>query len=82
MKPKFLDSLGRVHIPKEYREALFFSETVELEMEAIPEKGELVIRKRKEQCMLCENTRDLLKIKKGFFICKECICTLQENQEC
>jgi len=73
MKQKSFDSLGRIHIPKAYREALNFTEDAPLEIEVDAEKGELVIRRRDYACMLCKKTEDLIEIKKGVFLCKKCI---------
>ncbi|MBR5295007.1 MAG: hypothetical protein IKU24_00280 [Clostridia bacterium] len=77
MKSKHFDSLGRIHIPKEYRDILCFSTETDLQIEAKTETGELIIKKREDGCILCKSSLKLTKIKDGIYLCEDCLRSLK-----
>ena len=65
-----IDELGRVVIPKEIRNSLDIKPKDELEISI--EDGAIILRKCKNNCVLCGGTDNLLNVD-GRNLCKRCI---------
>lgn len=70
---KPIDPVGRIVIPKDFREAVGFSEGEDLLIEV--EEGRIVLSKAEQTCIFCENTSGL-KSYKGKTVCENCIKAL------
>ncbi len=70
---KKIDKLGRVQIPKVFRDRLGLEDDEDIFMEV--KDNALIISKAEESCVFCGQTDDL-KSHKGFFVCADCIKTL------
>lgn len=65
-----VDTLGRVVIPKEIRDALSFDESTMLELWC---KGEdIILRVKNTKCSICGNVENLIEFK-GKFVCRACV---------
>ena len=73
-----IDELGRVVLPIEVRRGMGIDDKEELEILVDEENRRVILQKYVEHCMRCGNERDLLKIKRGYFICKRCVDKLEE----
>lgn len=70
---KPIDPVGRIVIPKDFRDAVGFSEGEDLLIEV--EDGRIVLSKAEQTCIFCEKTKGL-KSYKGKTVCENCIKAL------
>lgn len=69
-----IDHLGRIVIPKEYRNILGIE--IRDDVETIIRGKEIIVRKYQAGCAICGNTEGLYNIG-GREICAECISTIK-----
>ncbi|MBQ5397851.1 MAG: AbrB/MazE/SpoVT family DNA-binding domain-containing protein [Ruminococcus sp.] len=67
---KKIDSLGRVHLPKDFRREIGLGENDDILIEV--KENAIVITKAEENCVFCGKTDDLRSYK-GKFVCADCI---------
>ena len=79
MMQKHFDGLGRIHIAKELRRKLGFTENTPLKISADTRRGRIIIEKQMQECIVCGKAEDLIKIKEGVFCCKACIRNIAEK---
>ena len=79
MKEKVVDRLGRIVIPKPLRKELGLTEGVAVCFSTDPEAGVLLVQKAKRVCMRCHGENDLIGIKPGFYLCSECLDSLNSE---
>jgi len=70
---KPIDPVGRIVIPKDFREAVGFKEGDDLLIEV--EDSRIVLSKAEQSCVFCEKTSDL-KSYMGKTVCSSCIKAL------
>lgn len=70
---KKIDSLGRVHLPKDFREELDLRENDDILIEV--KDNSVVITKAEDSCVFCGKS-DKLTAFKGKFVCAKCIKSL------
>lgn len=68
-----IDSLGRLAIPKPIREEMGMGIGCQLEFVPDRENGVLLLKKEKNVCLNCGGKKNLLPLKGGGFLCKECL---------
>ncbi|MDO5602135.1 MAG: AbrB/MazE/SpoVT family DNA-binding domain-containing protein [Oscillospiraceae bacterium] len=73
---KSLDKLGRLVIPKEYRDELNIAQQELLEI--LLEENSLRIRKVSESCALCGKKNKLIFLKNKA-VCRDCLFELQKQ---
>lgn len=66
-----LDELGRIVLPREFRQALDLSEKSEVRIWADAENSQIVIQKEEPTCIFCGNMEDLKQLR-GKSICALC----------
>ena len=71
---KPIDNVGRVIIPKDFRDAVGFHEGEDLLIEV--EENRIVLSKAEQTCVFCERTSGL-KIYMGKTVCEKCIKALR-----
>lgn len=76
---KHFDGLGRIHIAKELRQKLGFSEKTPLKISADTRSGRIIIEKQMQDCIVCGKAEDLIKMKEGVFCCKSCMMNIVEK---
>lgn len=64
-----MDSLGRVVLPIEVRNALDWHEEMLLDIYYDTDAGEVCLRAHKNTCIYCGSTQDLLKFKNRYICC-------------
>lgn len=71
-----VDSSGRISIPKEIRDRLYFSgeETVRIFIK----NNKLILLKNEPGCIFCHNKNDL-KVFKNKLICNDCLLNISMN---
>ena len=72
---KKIDSLGRIVIPSDIRNALGIQTNDMIEMTIVD--GQLMLAKHQQTCQLCKSTEDLIRHKE-FLICKKCLENLHK----
>lgn len=71
-----LDELGRVVIPKEFRNVLRID--IKDSVEIFVEDDNIIMQKFSSSCVFCGNTqKDMLY--KGKFVCNDCVSELKKN---
>ena len=70
---KPIDTVGRIVIPKDFREAVGFSEGEDLKITV--EDGKIVLSKAEQSCVFCEKTSGLRSFM-GKTVCENCIKAL------
>ncbi len=68
------DRLGRVTIPKQYRDALEISNKELLEISLSGK--EMILRKAEDECLICGSIEKVV-IFENIFICKSCISKIK-----
>ena len=77
MGEKCIDSLGRIVIPKEIRNQLGLKHGEQVCFRVDEERKILMIEKNKTKYFCCSSNNNLIKMKNGYYICKECIQDLK-----
>ena len=72
-----MDELGRIVLPVEARQALGIEERDTLEILVNQEDGQIILQKEFQACLKCSSTKNLKKIKPGFYLCDTCIQKLK-----
>ena len=79
MNEKCIDSLGRIVIPKVFRNELGLKEGTPVCFQSDPKSGVLIIKKSECACLKCNGDRDLIEICDKVYLCSECINRIVEN---
>lgn len=72
---KSIDPVGRIVIPKDFREAVGFRDGEDLLIEV--EDGKIVLSKAEQTCVFCEQKKNL-KSFMGKTVCEKCIKALNK----
>ena len=76
-----IDHLGRVVIPKKIRLELDLREGTPVDFVADPNQGGVLVKKKGNFCLRCGGEKDLVEIKKHFYLCRACLKSLAEKAE-
>ena len=72
---RHIDDLGRLVIPKSMRNALKIRP--EDEVTFTLDGNRIIVEKRQNACALCGETREVVQIGNGKFVCPRCIITMK-----
>ena len=81
MKERCVDRLGRIVIPKDYRIKLGLFEGTPIRFRLEPKEGVLILEKAEQRCIRCGESRNLVKIGNGFYLCAQCIRSLKLDSD-
>ena len=76
MKKTNIDCLGRIVIPKVFRNQLGLSAGTPIRFRVDENLGILILQKNQKHCIKCNSEEDLIKIKDGVYICSDCYKSL------
>lgn len=74
-----IDQLGRVVIPMELRKTMNIKDGTP--MEIFVDRGDIVIRKYQEICVICNDNVGTIKLENGKSICSSCKKEIQKLTE-
>ena len=72
---RHIDDLGRLVIPKSMRNALKLRP--EDEVTFTLDGNRIIVEKRQSACAICGETREVVQIGSGKFVCPRCIMTMK-----
>ena len=79
MTIKQIDSLGRIVIPKVFRNQLGLSVGTPIDFRVDDESGNLILQKKQDICMRCHCTQELIKIKDNLYLCSHCLQEIRKK---
>lgn len=72
---RYLDDLGRIILPKEYRLILGMDSKTLISITCDKEKQSITLKKYEPACICCHETEDLKAFPNNVYLCKKCLAT-------
>ena len=80
MSHKPIDKVGRIVIPKGIRKQLNWNQNDVLEMTTDQENESLIIKKKRDHCVVCGSKTNLYLIKEDLLICGKCLNSIIKSK--
>ena len=77
---KKIDVAGRIGIPIKIREDMGLNPNDVISIHYDSEENQIVIKKETPRCCACRNSENLLHVKNGVYLCRQCLQDLNETE--